>query len=286
MPRLVLEEATLSIPPCTDMPTPRLDSLDMTVPAVDGILLKGTLTYPKAGAGKRSPLAVLAHQYPATRDSFAPLVADLLSLGWATLAFDVRGHGESVRVATATGVGLRVIDAPRGLAGQDFADGFIGSIGKVGFANISDDIVRVAGWGASQNFIDGTRILLCGASVGGTGVLLAAPRLSAGLAGVVTFGAAGALAHGETAPAQIRQNCVSALAPHLLTSSLGDAFDGAANVRTWSEGTANVTPLIVPGDGHAMAIYFQVRAAVTAFARRCIKPAGKAKRAAGAKRRR
>ncbi|MFN8571088.1 MAG: alpha/beta hydrolase [Gemmatimonadaceae bacterium] len=267
------------------MPTPSLRSLDMTVPAADGVLLKGTLTYPKAGAGKRSPLAVLAHQYPATRDSYAPLVADLLALGWATLAFDLRGHGESVRVATPAGVAWRVIDTPRGLTGQDFADGFIGSIAKVGFAHISDDIVRVTGWGVSQNFIDGSRILLCGASVGGTGVLLAAPRLSAGLAGVVTFGAAGALAHGETAPAQIRQNCLAALAPHLLTSALGDAFDGAASVRAWSEGAANVTPLVVPGDGHAMAIYYQVRTAVLAFARRCLKPSATPKRAGKTRRR-
>ena len=31
------------------------------------------------------PLAVLAHQYPTTRDSYAPLIADLLAAGVATL---------------------------------------------------------------------------------------------------------------------------------------------------------------------------------------------------------
>jgi len=31
------------------------------------------------------PLAVLAHQYPTTRDSCAPLIADLLAAGVATL---------------------------------------------------------------------------------------------------------------------------------------------------------------------------------------------------------
>lgn len=260
------------------MPVPTLRSVDMTVPAADGLLLKGTLTYPKGAAGRRYPLAVLAHQYPATRDSYAPLIADLLALGWATLAFDERGHGESIRVEGVAGVVLRAIDTPRGLAGQDFATGFISSIGKVGFAHIADDIVRVTGWGASQNFIDGSRVLLCGASVGGTGVLLAAPQLAAGVCGVVTFGAAGALAHGETAPAQIRQNCVAATVPYLLTSSADDAFDGAANVRSWSDGAANVTPLIVAGDGHAMAIYYQVRTQVVAFAKRLLRPAAPVRR--------
>ena len=64
-----------------------LAPLQMSVPVSDGLILKGALTYP-AGATRRSyPLAVLAHQSPATRDSFSPLVADLLAAGVATLAF-------------------------------------------------------------------------------------------------------------------------------------------------------------------------------------------------------
>jgi pimeloyl-ACP methyl ester carboxylesterase len=243
----------------------------MTVVASDGLILSGTLTYPRGGAAGRSPLAVLAHQYPATRDSFAPLVADLHALGYATLAFDQRGHGQSTRVAGADGVRLRVIDTPHGLAGSDFAEAFVASAGKVGFAHIADDIVRVASWGAAQNFIDGGRLLLCGASVGGTGALLATRRLGSAIMGVVTFGAAGALAHGQNAPALIRETCVATAVPMLLTSSEGDAFDGANNVRAWAAGAPRVTPVIVRGDGHAMAIYFQVRPRVIAFARGAMK---------------
>ena len=73
-----------------------LAPLEMSVPAADGLVLKGTLTYPDGPARRVFPLAVLAHQYPATRDSFAPLVADLLAAGIATLAFDQRGHGASI----------------------------------------------------------------------------------------------------------------------------------------------------------------------------------------------
>jgi hypothetical protein len=42
---------------------------EMSVPAADGLILKGTLRYPAGTRGAASPLALLAHQYPATRDS-------------------------------------------------------------------------------------------------------------------------------------------------------------------------------------------------------------------------
>ena len=68
-----------------------LAPLELSVPAADGLILKGTLTYPTGRRGERLPLAVLAHQYPATRDTFAPLVRDLLAAGVAILAVDQRG---------------------------------------------------------------------------------------------------------------------------------------------------------------------------------------------------
>ena len=40
---------------------PRLWSLGMTVPAADGLVLRGTLSYPSDADGRRVPLAVLAH---------------------------------------------------------------------------------------------------------------------------------------------------------------------------------------------------------------------------------
>jgi hypothetical protein len=67
-----------------------LAPLGMSVPAADGLVLKGILTYPENYAGAAFPLAVLAQQYPATRDSYAPLVADLLDSGVPTLAVDER----------------------------------------------------------------------------------------------------------------------------------------------------------------------------------------------------
>ena len=243
---------------------PALGPLEMTVAAGDGLILKGVLEYPDGQPGSQYPLAVLAHQYPATADSYAPLVEDLLERDVAVLAFDLRGHGSS----TATPSGPLVIDTPLGFTAEAFGAAFMGSAQKVRFAHIANDILRAAAWGAAQNYLDG-RILLVGASVGGTGVLLAAPRI-AGLRGVLTLGAAGAPAHGHNAAEQIRRAVETTEVPFLFTSSEQDPFDGAANAREWSEGIERATARLVPGSGHAMAIYYAVRDDALAFVERAL----------------
>ena len=246
---------------------PALGPLEMSVLAADGLVLKGVLEYPDVAAGRpRFPLAVLAHQYPSTSDSYAPLVDDLLEIGIATLAFDLRGHGSSI----AGPDGPRVIDTPLGFTIDDFGRAFMSSIARLEFNRIDDDILRVTAWGAAQNYIDAGRILLVGASIGGSGALFAAPRVQ-GLAGIVTFGAAGAPAWGEDGAARIRRGLEPLTAPCLLASSEADPFDGAVNVRSWSEGLKHVTPKLVPGADHAMAIYYEVRDEVLGFVQRALR---------------
>jgi dienelactone hydrolase len=239
-----------------------LGALDMSVPAADGLVLKGTLTYPPGRPGSVYPLAVLAHQYPSTRDSYAPLVRELLAAEIATLAFDERGHGASIYGPQ----GLVVIDTPEGLGLEAFGTAFVSSAQRVAFGRIDNDILRVASWGASQNFIDPGRLVLVGASVGGSGALLAAPTIR-GLRGVATLGAAGVPAFGPDAPARIRRTLEELTIPCFLASSTEDPFEGGANVRRWSEGLAHVTTRLVPGADHAMAIYFQVHADLLDFLR-------------------
>jgi pimeloyl-ACP methyl ester carboxylesterase len=231
-----------------------LAPLEMSVPARDGLILKGTLTYPDTYAGVGFPLAVLAHQYPATRDSYSPLVADLVESGIASLAFDLRGHGASIISAK----GPLVIDTPEGLTMEAFGKAFMGSAGKVGFAHIENDIVRVTSWGANQNFIDAGRLALVGASIGGSGVLLAAPAIP-GVRAVATLGAAGAPAIGPDAPDRIRAALEKSRVPAFLASSREDPFDGGSNATTWSRGLSHAKGHDVPGSAHGMAIYFDVR---------------------------
>jgi pimeloyl-ACP methyl ester carboxylesterase len=237
----------------------------MSVAAADGVVLKGTLTYPNKSAGTALPLAVLAHQYPATRDSYAPLVADLAQAGVAALAFDQRGHGASI----VSPAGPCVIDTPLGLGLEAFGSAFMSSVGKVGFARIADDILRVVGWGGAQNFIDSTRLALVGASIGGSGALLAAAKIPH-LRAVATLGAAGAPAFGNDTSDQIRAILERLKTPCFLASSRDDPFDGGGNVTAWSRGLPHVTARLVPGTAHGMAIYFEVRDELLRFLRQSL----------------
>ena len=238
-----------------------LAPLEMSVLAADGLVLKGTLAYPARAAGP-FPLAVLAHQYPATRDSFAPLVADLHALGVATLAFDQRGHGASIMTAD----GPRLIDTPVGFDLPAFGAAFMGSARGLEFHRIADDIVRVASWGAVQNFIDASRLALVGASVGGSGAVLAAPAVPA-LVALAALGPAGAPVFGDDGPARCRAVLEHLHAPAYLASSDEDPFEAGHNVTSWGAGLDRVTTRLVPGGAHAMAIYFDVRDELVAFLR-------------------
>ena len=237
----------------------------MTVEASDGLILKGVLAYPDHPPGNGYPLAVLSHQYPATSDSYAPLVDDLLDLGIAALAFDQRGHGAS----TSGRSGQVIIDTPVGFTPQAFGAAFMNSIAKVGFARMDEDLFRVASWGVAQNFIDASRLMLVGSSVGGTAATLTAPRVP-GLKALLTFGAAGELVWGADGRALGRKAMEGITASTLHTSSEGDAFSAADNARAWSEGLAHAHARLVPGSAHAMAIYYRVRDEVLEFARKAL----------------
>ena len=242
---------------------PGLSPLEMTVKAGDGLILKGLLEYPdRRPPASGYPLAVLAHQYPSTSDSYAPLIEDLLDFGFAVLAFDERGHGSSIE----TPKGPLVIDTPHGFGLGAFGKAFGSSIASVEFHRIADDVVRVASWGVVQNFIDADRVLLVGASVGGSGVLVAVPDIP-GLVGLLTFGAAGAPAFGEDASDRIRRNVEGLDVPVLMVSSADDPFDGATNANTWCDGLDHAAARLVPGAAHAMAIYYDVRDDVLRFLR-------------------
>lgn len=257
-----------SFTPATMTRHPALAPQHPSIPAADGLILRGHLVYPHGRVGTKYPLAVLAHQYPATRDSYAPLCADLHAMGIATLAFDMRGQGESIWSAG----GARVAPTPAEPNMGAFGTAFMTSAGTMGFSHIADDIVRVASWGIFQNYIDPTRLLLVGSSVGGTGVLLAAPRLKDALKAVVTFGAAGAGAHAADAMDRIRVHCESLSTPMLLITSQQDPFDGANNARTWSKGLRHVGTKVIPGADHGMAIYYDVRADVLSFVKKLLAP--------------
>ena len=91
-----------------------------------------------------------------------------------------------------------------------------------------------------------------------------------GLAALITFGAAGEPVWGEDGRNQARKAMELHHAPSLLATSEKDPFDGAGNVKAWSDGLRYVTPLVVPGSAHGMAIYYDVRDDVLSFVKQAL----------------
>ena len=133
---------------------------DMSLTSADGYVIKGTLTVPP-NAGPR-PVVILAHQFRSDRSGWQPLTGLLNAKGIATLALDLRGHGESTW-----------------RAGQQVpvTDDFMASAEAVGFDRIPADLAQAAAWVRKQPRIDPRRLGLAGASVGAYSVLLAAPAV-------------------------------------------------------------------------------------------------------------
>jgi hypothetical protein len=100
-------------------------------------------------------------------------------------------------------------------------------------------------------------------------VLLAAPRLP-GLKAVATIGGAGVPAFGDDAQARIRSAIEDCSAAYYFASAEQDPFEGRQNVERWGKGVSRATTRIVPGAGHAMAIFYEVRDELLAFLRKAL----------------
>ena len=81
------------------------DGIHLTAPTVDGLTLHAWLAVPPkppADSIARPGLALLLPMLSTTHESFEPFTRRLHELGYATLAFDLRGHGLSNRIAGTT----------------------------------------------------------------------------------------------------------------------------------------------------------------------------------------
>ena len=103
----------------------------------------------KVKEGERTPVAVLIHMYPATRESWKPLVPVLRDkLGIAVLAYDIRGTGESLKPED-----------------RNLAEGYQNR-DEAHFAGAWMDAAGAQTWLATQSHIDPARTIFIGASVG------------------------------------------------------------------------------------------------------------------------
>jgi len=112
----------------------------------DGVQIVGDY-YPPTGRGV-VPAAVLLHMYKSDRSSWKPLVRPLHDAGFAVLAIDMRGHGESTQPES------------KNLAER------VNSRDDALFNAMYKDVEAALAWVRKQPNVDPDRYVLCGASVG------------------------------------------------------------------------------------------------------------------------
>lgn len=117
----------------------------VTFPAADGFTLTADYYPPPAKPPGDAPFAILLHMYRSDRKSWQPLIPPLCDAGFAVLALDLRGHGESATTETRDVVEKRDPEV---------------------FKKMQDDLRGAYDWLATQPRIDRARFALVGASVG------------------------------------------------------------------------------------------------------------------------
>lgn len=86
--------ATISVSAAqTALDTP--SGTDVEIEAADGAILRGTLYFPVDMPGESAPAVLLMHQNNGRRADWLPLIAALNEAGYAALAVDLRGFGET-----------------------------------------------------------------------------------------------------------------------------------------------------------------------------------------------
>jgi pimeloyl-ACP methyl ester carboxylesterase len=113
----------------------------------DGIEIVGDYHAPPSGAAP-APIAILLHMYGSSRSSWTPLIEKLHPAGFAVLAIDLRGHGQSGAPKTAE-LQARIKDRDPAV-----------------FRDMHFDVEAARRWLAGRDDIDPARVALVGASIG------------------------------------------------------------------------------------------------------------------------
>jgi dienelactone hydrolase len=114
----------------------------------DGVTIVGDYYAPVPQAGQKAPIAILLHMYPADRSSWQGFATNLSSVGFAALAIDMRGKGQSVEPAE-----------------MNLADRYEKRDSKL-FQSMYEDVAAAYLWLRKQPDVDPSRLALVGASVG------------------------------------------------------------------------------------------------------------------------
>ncbi|HJV90676.1 MAG TPA: alpha/beta fold hydrolase [Holophagaceae bacterium] len=209
---------------------------EVSLKTPDGCVIAGTFTLPApARKGAKAPVVIFAHQFRTDRKGWGDLPERLQARGIATLALDLRGHGESLGPARVT---------------EDFA----ASAKAVGFDKIPSDLALAAAWVRKQPGVDKRRLALAGSSVGAFSAILAAREARA--VAVLALSPAGAMAFGDGALDHLKAAQLRGRTATLLFASEQDK--GAMESAHALAGLPGVATSIRPGDEHGFA-YLKAR---------------------------
>jgi len=125
-------------------PAPAVQPKPVFFETFDGVGIHADYYEPKPVADG-APMAILLHMYVSDRTAWKPLAGPLHEAGFAVLAIDMRGHGESVTPALRERVEKRDPKL---------------------FEEVHQDVRAAYDWLAGQEGIDRSRFALVGASVG------------------------------------------------------------------------------------------------------------------------
>lgn len=215
------EPTSTSAPPVPeDTPTARvaLTSIsDVTIPGADGLTLIGTFT---PGSGPATPAVLLLHMYGTDRLTWKALANALAQAGMASLAIDLRGHGQ-------TG-------------------------GAENWALARADVEAAFAWLQGQPGIDPMRVGVSGASIGANLALVQAAKHSDQVA------AAAMLSPGlDYFRVKITGlTAEAAQVPLYLAAAEADGYS-AETVRTLADQSPSNTTLVVfDGSAHGTEMFF------------------------------
>lgn len=190
---------------------PQAGSRPVVFHASDGTRLEGRVF----GSGNVG--VVLAHMFPADQRSWWPFAGTLADDGYRVLTFDFRGY------------------CPGGSEGC--------SGGSKDIPKISEDVVAAASYLRNAG---ATRVMLVGASMGGTASLLAAAQPEVDPSAIVTLSAPLSF-EGLTIDPTTLQNV---RAPKLFIAGTGDATAAQAAQQLYDQALGSRRVEIVPADDH------------------------------------
>ncbi len=125
-------------------PVLAVEAQPVTFETYDGETIHGDY-YGRQPTETGTPMVILLHMYRSDRAAFKPLIEPLHKAGFAILAIDMRGHGQSATEDTRR----RVMQAETAV-----------------FEEMYDDVRAAYDWLANQEGVDRSRFALVGASVG------------------------------------------------------------------------------------------------------------------------